>query len=200
VGPSGSGKSTLCALLQRLYDVDAGRITLNGVDIRELDVDWLRAQISRRGLADQLSVREADLREVDGPYDKLLSIGVLEHAGRDQLAEVIRAHADFLKPGGLGMLHFIGHIGPRETDLFIRNTATVATTAASALVTLVARNDISIDGTVGSRTGQGTNDPAEMPYGDAALATTTVESTSGSIMAVKNAGRLESGSRSGERA
>ena len=81
-----------------------------------------------------------------------------------------------------------------QTDLFIRNTATVATTAASALVTLVARNDISIDGTVGSRAGQGTNDPAEMPYGDAPLATTTVESTSGSIMVVKNAGRLESGS------
>jgi cyclopropane-fatty-acyl-phospholipid synthase len=57
---------------------------------------------------------------VDGPYDKVVSIGVLEHAGRDQLAEVIRAHADFLKPGGLGMLHFIGHVGRYETELFIR--------------------------------------------------------------------------------
>ena len=45
---------------------------------------------------------------------------MLEHAGRDQLAEVIKAHADFLKPGGLGMLHFIGHVGRFETKLFIR--------------------------------------------------------------------------------
>jgi cyclopropane-fatty-acyl-phospholipid synthase len=49
-----------------------------------------------------------------------VSIGVLEHAGRDQLAEVIRAHADFLKPGGLGMLHFIGHVDKRDTEAFIR--------------------------------------------------------------------------------
>ena len=33
---------------------------------------------------------------------------------------MIRAHADFLKPGGLGMLHFIGHIGARDTELVIR--------------------------------------------------------------------------------
>ena len=50
----------------------------------------------------------------------MVSIGVLEHAGRDQLGAVVQAHADLLKPGGLGLLHFIGHIGPRETDLFIR--------------------------------------------------------------------------------
>jgi len=83
-------------------------------------VDWLRDEIGRRGLSSQLAVREADFRDVDGPYDKLVSIGVLEHAGRDQLAEVVKAHADFLKPGGLGMLHFIGHVGRFETELFIR--------------------------------------------------------------------------------
>lgn len=50
----------------------------------------------------------------------MVSIGVLEHAGRDQLKEVVKAHADFLKPGGLGMLHFIGHVGRRDTEFFIR--------------------------------------------------------------------------------
>src|SRR5208283_6174856 len=43
-----------------------------------------------------------------------------EHAGRNQLAEVVKAHADFLKPGGLGMLHFIGHVGRFDTEIFIR--------------------------------------------------------------------------------
>ncbi|MFO1273582.1 MAG: cyclopropane-fatty-acyl-phospholipid synthase family protein [Rubrivivax sp.] len=83
-------------------------------------VDWLRGEIARRGLAGKLSVREADFRSLDGPYDKVVSIGVLEHAGRDQLAAVVRAHAAFLKPGGLGMLHFIGHVGRYDTELFIR--------------------------------------------------------------------------------
>jgi cyclopropane-fatty-acyl-phospholipid synthase len=82
--------------------------------------DWLRGEVARRGLADRVAVREADFREVDRQYDKVVSIGVLEHAGRDQLREVVKAHADFLKPGGVGMLHFIGHVGVRDTEFFIR--------------------------------------------------------------------------------
>ena len=91
-----------------------------GINTTTEQVGWLRERIAEAGLTQQLRVREADFREVDGPYDKVVSIGVLEHAGRDQLAEVIKAHADFLKPGGLGMLHFIGHVGHYETELFIR--------------------------------------------------------------------------------
>ena len=91
-----------------------------GLNTTTEQVQWLREEIGRRGLGSRLAVREADFREVDDQYDKVVSIGVLEHAGRDQLDEVVRAHADFLKPGGLGMLHFIGHVGRYETELFIR--------------------------------------------------------------------------------
>lgn len=45
VGPSGSGKSTVAALLGRLYDPDAGRVLLDGQDVRELDPRWLRRQV-----------------------------------------------------------------------------------------------------------------------------------------------------------
>ena len=45
VGPSGAGKSTLGSLLVRLYDPSAGRLTLDGVDLRELDPSWLRSQV-----------------------------------------------------------------------------------------------------------------------------------------------------------
>jgi cyclopropane-fatty-acyl-phospholipid synthase len=91
-----------------------------GLNTTTEQVVWLREEIARRGLAGRLSVREADFRDVGEPYDKLVSIGVLEHAGRDQLGEVIKAHADALKPGGLGLLHFIGHLGRHDTELFIR--------------------------------------------------------------------------------
>ncbi|WP_030198514.1 ABC transporter ATP-binding protein [Streptomyces sp. NRRL S-87] len=41
VGPTGSGKSTLSYLVPRLYDVTAGRVTLDGIDVRDLDFDSL---------------------------------------------------------------------------------------------------------------------------------------------------------------
>ncbi|WP_217185913.1 ABC transporter ATP-binding protein [Streptomyces sp. AC495_CC817] len=41
VGPTGAGKSTLGALVPRLYDVTGGRVTLDGVDVRDLDFDTL---------------------------------------------------------------------------------------------------------------------------------------------------------------
>ncbi len=45
VGPSGAGKTTLCALIPRFYEVCAGSITLDGVDIRQLTIASLRRQI-----------------------------------------------------------------------------------------------------------------------------------------------------------
>lgn len=46
VGPSGAGKSTLFSLLMRYYDPDAGTIRLNGIDLRQLDPQDLRAHIA----------------------------------------------------------------------------------------------------------------------------------------------------------
>ena len=45
VGPSGSGKSTIASLLMRFFDVNSGRILLDGVDIRDLSIDSLRRNV-----------------------------------------------------------------------------------------------------------------------------------------------------------
>jgi len=45
VGKSGSGKTTVINLLSRFYDVDEGRVLLDGTDLRELDMDDMRASI-----------------------------------------------------------------------------------------------------------------------------------------------------------
>jgi ABC-type multidrug transport system, ATPase and permease components len=45
VGPSGSGKSTTVSMLERFYDPTSGSITLDGTDIRDINVQWLRDHI-----------------------------------------------------------------------------------------------------------------------------------------------------------
>ncbi len=45
VGPSGAGKTTICSLLPRFYEVEAGRITIDGLDLRSMTLDSLRRQI-----------------------------------------------------------------------------------------------------------------------------------------------------------
>ncbi len=45
VGPSGAGKTTITQLVPRFYDPQSGRITIDGVDLREIEIDSLRSHI-----------------------------------------------------------------------------------------------------------------------------------------------------------
>ena len=46
VGRTGSGKTTLLSLLPRVFDPPPGAVFLDGVDVRELDLEWLRLQVA----------------------------------------------------------------------------------------------------------------------------------------------------------
>ena len=45
VGPSGSGKSTMVNLIPRLYDVTGGAVTIGGIDVRDIDLEYLRQNV-----------------------------------------------------------------------------------------------------------------------------------------------------------
>ena len=45
VGPSGAGKTTICSLLPRFYEAQGGRVTIDGIDIRDMTLGSLRSQI-----------------------------------------------------------------------------------------------------------------------------------------------------------
>jgi ATP-binding cassette subfamily B protein len=67
VGPSGSGKSTLARLLYRFYDVDGGRITIDGQDVRAVRQESLRAAI---GIVPQDTVLFNDSIEYNIAYGR----------------------------------------------------------------------------------------------------------------------------------
>jgi len=67
VGESGSGKSTIIALLERFYDPDSGRISLDGVEIKSLKISWLRDQM---GLVGQEPVLFNDTIRANITYGK----------------------------------------------------------------------------------------------------------------------------------
>jgi ATP-binding cassette subfamily B protein len=85
VGASGAGKSTIAALIGRLYDPVAGRILLDGRDLRDLDPAWLRARI---GVVPQEPVLFSATIEENVRYGR-------PGASHDEVVEACRAaHAD----------------------------------------------------------------------------------------------------------
>lgn len=49
MGESGCGKSTVLQLIMRFYDPSSGRVLLDGNDVREIDLVWLRSKIGYVG-------------------------------------------------------------------------------------------------------------------------------------------------------
>jgi len=86
IGQSGSGKSTAVDLLMRFYDVDSGRITIDGIDIREFDYKQLRKMI---GVVSQEVILFNDTIEQNIAY------GVHEEIDHDRIvkaAKLANAH------------------------------------------------------------------------------------------------------------
>jgi cyclopropane-fatty-acyl-phospholipid synthase len=94
-------------------------VRVTAINTTGSQAEHARREVERRRLGSSLQMH-GDFRDAGREFDKVASIGCLEHAGRDQLGEVIRAHASYLKKGGLGLIHFIGHVGHFDTDFFIR--------------------------------------------------------------------------------
>jgi ATP-binding cassette, subfamily B, bacterial len=94
VGITGSGKSTLTALTTRLYDVTSGRITIDGVDVRDLRLQELRAHLA-------MAFEDATLFSASVRDNVLLG---REESNDDDLAEALEiAQASFVYelPDGL---------------------------------------------------------------------------------------------------
>lgn len=85
VGPTGGGKSTIVKLLARFYDVNRGSIRIDGIDLRDLSMDWL---------ADQLAIVLQDPHLFSGTIADNIRYGQLD-ATDDEIRDAARlVHAD----------------------------------------------------------------------------------------------------------
>jgi len=90
VGPSGAGKTTLCSLLPRFYELQSGRITIDGIDIRDMTLASLRSQI---GIVQQDVFLFGGTMRENIAYGRLDApeADILDAARRAQLDGVIRS-------------------------------------------------------------------------------------------------------------
>ncbi|MGE0538070.1 MAG: ABC transporter ATP-binding protein [Pirellulales bacterium] len=105
VGPSGAGKTTLSNLVARFYDPTEGRIELDGVDLRQLDVESYRRL---------LGIVEQEVFLFDGTVAENIGYAV-RHTDQEQIREAARlAHADeFIRELPAGYDTIIGERGVR---------------------------------------------------------------------------------------
>jgi ATP-binding cassette subfamily B protein len=84
VGPTGAGKSTLAKLLLRLYDVDAGAVRVDGVDVRDLPLSALRGAVGYVG---------QDVYLFDGTVRENLTYGAFDATDEAMIAAATAAEA-----------------------------------------------------------------------------------------------------------
>jgi cyclopropane-fatty-acyl-phospholipid synthase len=83
-------------------------------------IAYARERARREGLADRVEFIDDDYRNVSGRYDAFVSVGMLEHVGTRHYRALAEVIARALRPGGRGLLHFIGRDAPRPLNAWIR--------------------------------------------------------------------------------
>lgn len=112
----GCGWGGMAIYLAAICDVHVTGITLAE---RQLDVAKKRAEIL--GLTDRLDFRLQDYREVTERFDRIVSIGMLEHVGVPYLDGYFRKVRECLTPDGVALIHAIsGRHPPSATNAFMR--------------------------------------------------------------------------------
>jgi len=111
----GCGWGGLALSLAQAADVSVEGVTLS---TEQLAVAQRRA--AERGLANRARFSLTDYRDVEGPYDRIVSVGMFEHVGRPNYQAFFDQMARLLKPDGIAVLHSIGRAeGPSFTQPWI---------------------------------------------------------------------------------
>lgn len=111
---AGCGWGGLARHMARNYGV-----TVRAYNISREQIAYAREEARKQGLQDQVEYIEEDYRNITGEYDVFVSVGMLEHVGRDSMTVLGAVIDRVLKPNGRGLIHSIGRNQPAPMNAWI---------------------------------------------------------------------------------
>ena len=112
----GCGWGGLGLYLNRRFGVE-----VLGVSLAPDQVKFANERAAAAGVADQVKFQLTDYRDVTGPFDRITSVGMIEHVGAPHLPEYFAKTYELLADDGIMLTHTIGRTkGPGTTDKWTR--------------------------------------------------------------------------------
>jgi cyclopropane-fatty-acyl-phospholipid synthase len=94
---------------------------VTAVNVSPEQIRIARERVAAAGVGDRVEFIERDYRELTGTFDRVVSVGMMEHVGMDQLGEYFLKVREMLAPAGFAFIHSIGRMSPPgSTGAFIR--------------------------------------------------------------------------------
>ncbi|MFM7423631.1 MAG: class I SAM-dependent methyltransferase [Elainella sp.] len=90
-----------------IYAAERYGISGTGITLSQPQAELAQERINQRGLSDRITIQLADYREVEGKFNKFVSIGMFEHVGKGNFATFMQKIFALLTPDGVGLLHTI---------------------------------------------------------------------------------------------
>ncbi|NJR64525.1 MAG: class I SAM-dependent methyltransferase [Leptolyngbyaceae cyanobacterium CRU_2_3] len=102
-----------------MYAAERYGISGTGITLSVEQGKLAQDRIEQRGLSDRIKIVMADYREIQGEYDKLVSIGMFEHVGKGSFSTFMSKAKALLKPNGIGLLHTIVTEGSERSGAWV---------------------------------------------------------------------------------
>ena len=104
-----------------LYLAQVADVKVTSVNISKEQIAFARDRAKALGVEDRVDFRLMDYRDLTGQYDRVVSIGMMEHVGIGHYDEFFGQFNKLMKPDGAGFVHSIGRMNvPGATNPFIR--------------------------------------------------------------------------------
>jgi len=104
-----------------LYLAELCGSQVTGVTLSEEQFDLSNARAAERNLSDRARFHLRDYRTLEGPFDRIVSVGMFEHVGIGYYREYFNKCSDLLSEDGSMVVHSIGRFdGPNETNSWVQ--------------------------------------------------------------------------------